>query len=84
MREPLMRRREVLAEVCEKLDAAEVDFSPAVIGAGTAFYHQVVAAGHEGVMAKLLKSMYRPGKRSVMWKKIKPRSHSGKDTGVQR
>ena len=84
MREPLARRRDALAEVCEKLAAARVVFSPALIGPGTAFYHQVVAAGHEGVMAKLLKSMYRPGKRSVMWKKIKPRSHSGKDTGVHR
>ena len=31
----------MLAEVCEKLDVPEVDFSPAVIGAGSAFYRLV-------------------------------------------
>ena len=72
MREALVRRREMLAEVCEKLVVPEVEFSPAVIGAGRAFYQTVVAAGHEGVMAKRLTSIYRPGKRSVAWKKIKP------------
>jgi len=76
MREPLVQRREVLAEVCEQLDAPEVVFSPAVIGAGRSFYHKVVAAGHEGVMAKLLNSAYRPGKRSTTWKKVKPRSQA--------
>ena len=79
-----MRRREVLAEVCEKLDVPEVEFSPAVVGAGTAFYQTVLAAGHEGIVAKQLLSAYRPGKRSVTWKKIKPRSRRGKDTGVHR
>jgi ATP-dependent DNA ligase len=72
MRESLVKRREMLIEVCEKLEVPEVVFSPAVIGAGTAVYHQVVAAGHEGVMAKLLNSAYRPGKRCITWKKIKP------------
>jgi ATP-dependent DNA ligase len=72
MQEPLARRREMLAEACEKLAVPEVVFSPAVIGAGRAFYHKVVAAGHEGVMAKLLNSAYRPGKRTSTWKKVKP------------
>jgi len=74
MREPLVRRRELLIEVCQKLKVPEVEFSPAVIAAGTAFYQEVVAAGHEGVMAKLQNSAYRPGKRSITWKKIKPRA----------
>jgi bifunctional non-homologous end joining protein LigD len=82
MREPLVQRREALAELCEKLDLPQVEFSPAVIGAGSAFFETVVAAGHEGVMAKLLKSVYRPGKRSATWKKLKPRSRNWKDTGV--
>ena len=64
MREPLFRRREILAEMCEKHAVSQVEFSPAVIGKGVAFYHQVVAAGHEGVVAKLLESPYWPGKRS--------------------
>jgi len=45
-----------------------------VIGAGMTLYQQVVAACHEGVVAKKLSSAYRPGKRSVAWKKIKPPS----------
>ena len=52
--EPLERRREMLADVCEKLDVPEVEYSHAVIGAGTTLYQKVVAAGHEGVMAKQL------------------------------
>jgi ATP-dependent DNA ligase len=35
MQEPLVQRREVLAEVCQRLDVGVV-FSPAVIGAGIA------------------------------------------------
>ena len=71
MREPLVRRREVLAEVCQRLDVVVV-FSPAVIGAGIALYQTALASGQEGVMAKRLSSMYWPGKRAISWKKIKP------------
>jgi ATP-dependent DNA ligase len=71
--EPLARRREVLAEVCQQLDAADVQFSAGVIGAGKAFYEAAIARGHEGVMAKHLASTYRPGRRSAAWRKIKPR-----------
>src|SRR5262249_38350310 len=74
MREPLVRRREMLADVCEKLDVPEVEFSHAVIDTGMTLYQQVVAAGHEGVVAKQARSAYRPGKRSVAGKKIKPPS----------
>src|SRR5262245_9430311 len=81
MREPLVRRREVLAEVCERLDGVVV-FSPAVIGAGTALFQAAVAARHEGVVAKQLISIYRPGKRSVTWKKIKPQSRRRNKTDV--
>ena len=76
MQEQLVRRREMLADVCEKLDVPEVEFSHAVMGAGTTLYQQILAAGYEGVMAKHLRSAYRPGKRSATWKKIKPRSRS--------
>jgi hypothetical protein len=68
MREPLSRR-EALAEVCAQLAVPEVLCWPAVSGAGTVFYYKVVAAGQEGVLAKLLTSGYRPGKRSSAWKK---------------
>ena len=84
MREPLVRRREVLADVCEKLDVTEVEFSSAVIGAGTALYQAVVAGGHEGVMAKRLSSIYRPGKRAISWKKIKPPTRRRRSQGTLR
>ena len=45
MREPLVRRREVLAEVCDNLDVPELEFSPAVIGAVIALYQSVVSRG---------------------------------------
>jgi ATP-dependent DNA ligase len=72
LHEPLTRRPEVLAKLCQRLDAPAVRFSEAVIGVGTALY-AVVAEGHEGVMAKHLASRYRPGKRSAAWRKIKLR-----------
>jgi ATP-dependent DNA ligase len=74
LHEALVRRREMLAEVCRQLEAADAQFSAAVVGAGTALYAAVVAQGHEGVVAKHLASTYRPGRRSAAWRKIKPRS----------
>jgi bifunctional non-homologous end joining protein LigD len=71
--EPLSLRRTVLEEACSRLDTAEVVFSAGVVGAGTAFFAAAVAQGHEGIMAKLLTSRYRPGRRSAAWLKIKPR-----------
>jgi len=57
MQEPLVRRREALDEVCKKFAEPEIVFSPAVIGTGTVFYQEVVVAGHEGVLAKQLRSV---------------------------
>jgi ATP-dependent DNA ligase len=73
LREPLARRREVLAEVCQRLDAVDVRFSEGVVGQGMALYAAALAQGHEGVMAKHLASTYRPGRRTPTWRKIKPR-----------
>jgi ATP-dependent DNA ligase len=56
VREPLARRREVLAQVCQRLDAADVQFSAGVIGVGKALYEMGVDEGHEGVVAKHLAS----------------------------
>ena len=68
----MARRRELLGEVCTRLAVAGIVFSAGVEGQGRAFYEAVVAAGHEGVMAKALTSAYRPGRRSALWRKIKP------------
>ena len=72
VRESLARRREMLAEVCHRLDAANVWFVEGLVGHGKALYAAAVAQGHEGVMAKHLASPYRPGRRSAAWRKIKP------------
>jgi ATP-dependent DNA ligase len=69
--EPLVRRREVLAEACQRLDAAGVQFSEGVVGHGRALYEAALAQGHEGIVAKHLASTYRPGRRSPAWRKIK-------------
>jgi ATP-dependent DNA ligase len=73
VREPLARRREVLAETCQRLAAVDVWFSEGVVGQGKALYAAALAQGHEGVLAKHLASTYRPGRRSRAWRKIKPR-----------
>jgi ATP-dependent DNA ligase len=73
LREPLARRREVLAEVCRRLGAVDVRFSEGVVGQGRALYAAAVAQGHEGVVAKHLASSYRPGRRAAAWRKVKPR-----------
>ena len=72
LKEPLMRRRKLLAEACQRLDAADVRFSEGVVGQGAALYAAALAQGHEGVVAKHLSSMYRPGRRSPAWRKSKP------------
>jgi ATP-dependent DNA ligase len=72
LREPLARRRQLLAELCAAVPVPGVAFSAGVVGAGRAFYQAVVAAGHEGMMAKLLTAPYRPGRRALSWRKIKP------------
>jgi ATP-dependent DNA ligase len=69
---PLSQRRQVAAERVAALPQAPVRFCDAVVGSGVAYFEQVVAAGHEGVMAKHRDSPYRPGRRCVFWKKIKP------------
>jgi ATP-dependent DNA ligase len=47
-------------------------------------YEAALAVGHEDMMAKPLRSVYRPGKRSAAWRKIKRRMRDGMDTGVLR
>ena len=72
VQESLARRRDVLAALCQRLDAAEVRFSEAVVGQGKALYAAALAQGHEGIMAKHLASPYRPSKHGDAWRKIKP------------
>jgi bifunctional non-homologous end joining protein LigD len=66
---PLADRRARLAEVLVPRD--DVRVSQAVVGRGTAFFEQIKGLGLEGVVAKRLSSLYRPGARSPDWRKIK-------------
>jgi len=45
---------------------------PATVAEGEAFFSQARCAGHEGLMAKELDSLYTPGVRGRHWLKIKP------------
>jgi bifunctional non-homologous end joining protein LigD len=72
VREPLYRRRAVLTDLFIGLDEPLLVFSEGIVGLGKDFFDQVVAQGHEGVMAKHQASRYLPGQRSSAWRKIKP------------
>jgi DNA ligase D-like protein (predicted ligase) len=71
LREPLRERRERLRELLGAVDGRRLIYSEGVVGCGRDFFREVVAQGHEGVVAKHLGSAYRPGQRSPAWKKIK-------------
>ena len=72
LRQPLHDRRERLRELLSGVGDTSLVYSAGIVGCGREFFSQVVAQGHEGVMAKHLASGYRPGQRSPAWKKIKP------------
>ncbi len=55
------------------LDSASVRYAGHVAAEGDAFYEAVAARGLEGMIAKLRRSRYEPGRRSQSWLKIKRR-----------
>lgn len=67
--EPLERRRQLLEDIVVPDDRIQV--SPAISGEGTVLYQAAVDQGLEGIVAKSIKSLYEPGKRSPAWLKIK-------------
>jgi bifunctional non-homologous end joining protein LigD len=70
--EPLYKRRAALRDVFIDLAEPQLVFSDGIAGPGSVFFEQVVAQGHEGVVAKHLASTYAPGRRCAAWRKIKP------------
>jgi ATP-dependent DNA ligase len=74
--QPLEGRRERLEKLVEGQQESGIVFSAGVVGEGRAFFERVCREGLEGVVAKRLGSLYRPGKRSDAWIKIKPRQGS--------
>jgi len=68
--EPLRVRRELL----EELDLpAPVTLSEAVPAEGRRVYRTACEHGFEGIVGKRLDSVYRPGRRSDAWTKVKRR-----------
>jgi bifunctional non-homologous end joining protein LigD len=72
VKEALAVRRARLRELLMRAGEPALVYSDGIDGCGREFFRQVVARGHEGVMAKRRASRYCPGKRSPAWRKMKP------------
>lgn len=68
---PLLRRKRLLKQVLPEVP--ELRFSDHVTGEGILFFKAAKEKGLEGIMAKDIGSVYRPGLRSRQWMKIKTR-----------
>ncbi len=68
---PLTQRRELLSEIVTDTGHGRFILSDGIVGAGTALFEQCRAMGLEGMVAKLLRSKYHPGRRSESWTKVK-------------
>jgi DNA ligase D-like protein (predicted ligase) len=69
--EPLEMRRDMLRQTLQPVQSDLIVMSEGVVGEGLAYFEEVVEKKLEGVVAKRLRSPYRPGKRSEDWQKIK-------------
>ncbi len=72
MARSLMERRVRLEEIVADFKAAPVALSKAVLTQGRDLFAAAMKLGQEGIMAKLLDGRYAAGKRTGLWKKIKP------------
>ena len=68
---PLEDRKRLLRSVLR--ESSRVRFASHVEGDGVAFHRAADALGVEGIVAKLRRSRYEPGRRSPAWLKIKIR-----------
>jgi ATP-dependent DNA ligase len=73
MAKPLIDRRRLLEEIVNDFKAAPVAVSEAVLTQGRDLFAAATKLGQEGIMAKLLDGHYAAGRRTGLWKKIKPR-----------
>lgn len=71
LEQPCERRRETASRSVSKLKSACIVMSQGITGGGIEYFAQAERMGLEGVVAKRLKSPYRPGKRTDDWIKIK-------------
>ena len=68
---PLRERLDVLAELL--VPSGRIQRSDPIRGQGVALFDAVTRQGLEGIIAKRARSVYRPGKRSQDWLKLKAR-----------
>lgn len=68
---PLRERRALLDKAAEGFDGVNVMLSPAY-ALDEALHESWLAQGEEGSVCKRLDSVYRPGRRSWDWLKVKP------------
>jgi bifunctional non-homologous end joining protein LigD len=66
---PLLRRKELLKKILPS--APNVKLSDHVWKEGVLFFNVVKKKGLEGIIAKHAQSLYRPGRRSRQWLKVK-------------
>lgn len=66
---PLFERKQLLQKTVQGLNT--VHYSDHILDKGIEFWEQASKNGLEGVMAKRIKSLYREGKRSWDWLKVK-------------
>ena len=72
--EPLTKRKTLLNEVCSRTSAAVRVTTPAACNTADAVqvvFRNALAAGHEGIVAKVADSHYTPGRRGGFWFKLK-------------
>ena len=67
---PLTQRKELLAEICGKA-REPIRYSSEINGNPVNLLREVKRRGLEGIIGKLRKSIYEPGRRSGAWIKLK-------------
>ncbi len=68
---PLTERREALEKLFAGTRSPLLRISAQVRGDGRALYNQALSQGWEGLVAKLAASLYKSGKRTPDWRKLK-------------
>jgi bifunctional non-homologous end joining protein LigD len=68
---PLVERRAALEKLFGRAGSSTLRLSDQVRGDGRALYQQAMERGWEGLIAKRADSLYKSGKRSPDWRKIK-------------
>jgi bifunctional non-homologous end joining protein LigD len=68
---PLVERRAALEKLFGRTGSPVLRISDQVRGDGRALFQQAMEQGWEGLIAKHAASLYKPGKRSPDWRKLK-------------